>query len=135
MYIPKQYSEYSCITEYGYKNPALCRVNGVLTSYCCLCRQYIGNEYDTDFHKLIRREYCRPCADQVRVEQSRERQRNHRRSKKQMKKEHDTKVRLLEQQIRLLQQNKELTAQENKLLREMVATLRDDVDQLKNRKV
>ena len=126
MYIPKVYDPHISLTEYeGFKNPALCRENGVLTSYCCLCRGYIGNEYDTDYNSLIRREYCKSCADNVRMEQNRERQRKHRRGKKQMKKEY-------EQENGLLRQRNALDRQENGLLRRKILALEDDLNQLAN---
>ncbi len=126
MYTPKTYDPHISLTEYeDFKNPALCRENGVLTSYCCLCRQYIGNEYDTDYNSLIRREYCKPCADKVRMEQNRERQRKHRRGKRQMKKEY-------EQENGLLRQRNALDRQENTLLRRKIVALEDDLRQLSN---
>lgn len=47
-----------------FKNPALTRQNGVLTAYCCVCGEYIGNEYDTNFYALIRRKYCEKHAEE-----------------------------------------------------------------------
>lgn len=121
MYKPKQYPANGYEMNYDYKNPALVKVNGVLYSYCCLCRTYIGNENDTDWNSLIRAEYCPSCRAKVRTEQNAIRQKRHRRGKKQMKKEY-------EQQTGLLKE-------ENRLLRQMVVALRDDVEQLKRRKI
>ena len=45
-----------------YKNPALSRIDKVLTGHCIACGKYIGNEYDTNFYALIRRKYCPECA-------------------------------------------------------------------------
>lgn len=119
MYTPKSYDSHISLTEYeNFKNPALCRENGVLTSYCCLCHQYIGNEFDSDYNSLIRREYCDACKDQVQMEQNRNRQRKHRRGKKQMKKEYEQENGLLRQQ--------------NKLLRQKIVALEDDLHQLAN---
>lgn len=47
-----------------YTNPALSRVDGVLTAHCCRCGKYIGNEYDTSFYALIRRKYCKEHAQE-----------------------------------------------------------------------
>ena len=53
-----------CIERF--KNPALSRVNGILTAYCCVCGEYIGNEYDTSYYSLIRRKYCKDHAKEYR---------------------------------------------------------------------
>ena len=50
MYKPKTYPEHGYEIDYDFKNPALCKVNGVIHSYCCICKTYIGNEYDTDWN-------------------------------------------------------------------------------------
>lgn len=117
MYKPEQYDPSVVKINYEYNNPALCKINGVLTGYCVLCGQYLGNEHDTNWFSLIKREYCPTCRVKVRTEQNTLRQKKHRRSKKQLKKDY-------EQQTNLLKQ-------ENSLLREAVMALRDDVEQLK----
>lgn len=122
MYQPKTYPEEPCFhIGYGFKNPALCRVNGVLYSYCCLCKTYIGNEYDTNWYKLIKQEYCDSCRLKVQTEQNSNRQKKFRKKNKQEKK-------LLRNQNALLQD-------ENRLLREMVVVLRDDLEQLKQQQL
>lgn len=122
MYKPKVYPDNGCYEiNYEFKNPALCKVNGVIHSYCCICKTYIGNEYDTDWNRLIRREYCSSCRAKVQAEQNMLRQKKFRKKNKQEKK-------LLRNQNAILQE-------ENRLLREMVVALRDDVEQLKQRKV
>lgn len=86
MYQPKTYPEEPCFhIGYGFKNPALCRVNGVLYSYCCLCKTYIGNEYDTNWYKLIKQEYCDSCRLKVQTEQNSNRQKKFRKKNKQEK--------------------------------------------------
>lgn len=50
MYKPKTYPEHGYEIDYDFKNPALCKVNGVIHSYCCICKTYIGNEDDTDWN-------------------------------------------------------------------------------------
>lgn len=113
---PKQYPNgYSC-TEYGFKNPALCRENGVLTSYCCICHTYIGNEYDTNWYTLIKQEYCPACRKQIRLEQGADRQQRFRRNHREERK--------------LLTQQNHLLKEENQLLRKIVNAYRDDLDQL-----
>lgn len=117
---PKQYPTGSCYhVEYGYKNPSLCKVNGILTSYCCICHTYIGNEHDTNWFKLIKQEYCPACRDKVQLEQNADRQKKFRRNRKAERK--------------LEQQRTHLLKEENRLLREMVIALRDDLDQLKGK--
>lgn len=101
-----------------YKNPALCKINGVIHAYCCICKTYIGNEYDTDWNSLIRREYCSVCREKVRTEQNMLRQKKFRKKNKQEKK--------------LLRNQNAILKEENRLLREMVVALRDDVDKLKH---
>ncbi len=125
MYKPKQYPEEPCFwIDYDFKNPALRRINGVIYSYCCICDCEIGNEYESDWTSLIRKEYCDSCRDKVRLEQNKERQKKYRRSKKAMKKEFRHQENLLKQQTSILRD-------ENRLLREMIMTLRDDLEQLK----
>ena len=48
-----------------YKNPALSRVDGVLTAHCCICGKRLGDEYSESFYKLIRQKYCPDCAAKV----------------------------------------------------------------------
>ena len=48
-----------------YKNPALSRVDGVLTAHCCICGKRLGDEYTESFYKLIRQKYCPDCAAKV----------------------------------------------------------------------
>lgn len=108
--------------NHEYKNPALYRIDGVLTSSCVKCGTFIDDEYTTkDWFSFIRQEYCPSCREEVRREQNRSRQKRYRRSKKQLKKDY-------EQQTNLLKQ-------ENRLLREAVMALRDDVEQLKTERV
>lgn len=113
----KQYSADEYHVEYGYKNPALCKVNGVLTGYCCICRTYIGNEHDTSWYKLIKQEYCPACRKQIQLEQGAERQQKFRKNHREERK--------------LQNQQNQLLKEENRLLRQIVNTLRDDLDQLK----
>lgn len=117
---PKQYPTGSCYhVDFKYKNPALCKINGVLTSFCCICRTYIGDENDTNWFKLIKQEYCPACRDKIQLEQNADRQKKFRRTHKQERK--------------LQQQQNHLLKEENRLLREMVIALRDDLDQLKGK--
>ena len=51
-----------------YKNPALSRVDGVLTAHCCICGKRLGDEYSESFYKLIRQKYCPDCAAKVEKE-------------------------------------------------------------------
>lgn len=51
-----------------YKNPALSRVDGVLTAHCCICEKRLGDEYSESFYKLIRQKYCPDCAAKVEKE-------------------------------------------------------------------
>ena len=51
-----------------YKNPALSRVDGVLTAHCCICGKRLGDEYTESFYKLIRQKYCPDCAAKVEKE-------------------------------------------------------------------
>lgn len=51
-----------------YKNPALSRVDGVLTAHCCICGKWLGDEYSESFYKLIRQKYCPDCAAKVEKE-------------------------------------------------------------------
>jgi len=51
-----------------YKNPALSRVDGVLTAHCCICGKRLGDEYSESFYKLIRQKYCSDCAAKVEKE-------------------------------------------------------------------
>lgn len=51
-----------------YKNPALSRVDGVLTAHCCICGNRLGDEYSESFYKLIRQKYCPDCAAKVEKE-------------------------------------------------------------------
>lgn len=51
-----------------YKNPALSRVDGVLTAHCCICGKRLGDEFTESFYKLIRQKYCPKCAAQVEKE-------------------------------------------------------------------
>lgn len=51
-----------------YKNPALSRVDGVLTAHCCICGKRLGDEYTESFYKLIRQKYCPECAAKVEKE-------------------------------------------------------------------
>ena len=46
----------------GFRNPALSRVNGIITGHCIICGQYIGNEYDSNYYSLIKRKYCQTHA-------------------------------------------------------------------------
>ncbi|MCC8136229.1 MAG: hypothetical protein LIO40_06130 [Ruminococcus sp.] len=103
--------------NFDFENPALCREDGVLYSYCCICQKYLGNEYDTDWQSLIRRQYCDSCKQKVAAERNAIRQKNFRKRNRAEKK--------------LVKQQNNLLKQENKLLRQMVATLRDDVEKLK----
>lgn len=108
--------------NHEYKNPALYRIDGVLTSSCVKCGKHIDDEYTTkEWYKFIRQEYCENCREEIRREQNRSRQLRYRRSKRQLKKDY-------EQQTNLLKQ-------ENRLLREAVMALRDDVEQLKAERV
>ena len=108
--------------NHEYKNPALYRIDGVLTSSCVKCGKLIDDEYTTkDWYKFIRQEYCENCREEIRREQNRSRQLRYRRSKRQLKKDY-------EQQTNLLKQ-------ENRLLREVVMALRDDVEQLKTERL
>ncbi len=121
----KQYDECGLIIEYGFKNPALCKENGVLTAYCCICGKYIGSECDTKMKSLIRRQYCGACGEQVKQEQNSKRQQKYRKSKRAMKTAYENLVRQLEQRI-------DLQRSENRLLREMVVAQRDELDRYKN---
>lgn len=51
-----------------YKNPALSRVDGVLTAHCCICNAWLGDEYTESFFKLIRQKYCPKCAAKIEKE-------------------------------------------------------------------
>lgn len=72
-----------------YKNPALSRVDGVLTAHCCICGKRLGDEYTESFYKLIRQKYCPDCAAKVEKENGVYRQdkfkQNRRKSMKEMR--------------------------------------------------
>ena len=51
-----------------YKNPALSRVDGILTAHCCICGTRLGDEYSESFYKLIRQKYCPDCAAKIEKE-------------------------------------------------------------------
>lgn len=72
-----------------YKNPALSRVDGVLTAHCCICQARLGDEYSESFYKLIRQKYCPKCAARVEKENGVYRQdkfkQNRRKSMKEMR--------------------------------------------------
>ena len=104
----------------GYKNPALRRENGVLTSYCVDCGALIGTEHTMNWHSLIRKQYCRYCADTRRMECDRLRHQRHRQGIRSERKEMRT--------------HADLLRQENKLLRQMVVMLRNDVEQMKKQR-
>ena len=65
-----------------YKNPALSRVDGVLTAHCCICGQRLGDEYSESFYKLIRQKYCPKCAAIIDRENDAIRQENYRQKRK-----------------------------------------------------
>ena len=75
-----------------YKNPALRSVNGVLHSYCVRCGALIGTEYDTDWHSIISRQRCRPCADARRMECDAARHRRARRGIRAERREYQTQL-------------------------------------------
>lgn len=101
-------------TELKYKNPALLKVQGVLTSYCLVCRNYNGNEYDTGWYTLIRRKYCPECKVLVEKYQAAERQRTRRMGMKQLRQESVLKDEVIE------------------LLREQITIIREENAKLKN---
>lgn len=47
-----------------FKNRALTRVNGVITSNCILCGKRIGDEYSMNYYSLIRKKYCEKCLEE-----------------------------------------------------------------------
>ncbi len=114
---PEYYPDGEYHVKYGYKNPALRKINGVLTGYCCICQTYIGNEHDTNWYRLIKQEYCPACRKQIQLEQGAERQQKFRKNHREERK--------------LQNQQNQLLKEENRLLRQIVNTLRDDLDQLK----
>ena len=113
----KQYPDNGYEIDYDFNNPALCKVNGVIYSYCTQCGTYIGWETDTNWYKLIKQECCPSCREKIIREQTAIRQKNFRKRNREEK--------------RLVKQQNTLLKQENKLLREAVMALRDDVERLK----
>ena len=69
-----------------FKNPALTRNDGVLTAYCCVCGEYIGNEYDTNYYKLIRAKYCEKHAQESDFVKAKIRRRDYNNNKNQNRK-------------------------------------------------
>ena len=70
-----------------YKNPALSRVDGVLTAHCCICGKRLGDEFTESFYKLIRQKYCPKCAEKVEKDNGVFRQGNYKRNRKKTYKE------------------------------------------------
>lgn len=120
-YVPHKFIPSPSVSNFGFRNLALSRENGIIVSRCVVCGFKIGDELTMNWYSLIRREYCAECKKKVVELQNASRQRIYRNNKRKEKKE------LVHQNI--------LLKQENKLLREAVNALRDDVEQLKNRTI
>lgn len=71
----------------NFKNPALSRIKGVLTGYCIICGEYIGNEHDTDYYKLIRAKYCKRHSEEMDFVKAKIRRKNYNNKKNQNRKE------------------------------------------------
>ena len=104
----------------GYKNPALSRVNGVLTAHCCICQKWLGDEYSESFYKLIRQKYCNKCAAKVEQQNNIFGQGNFRKNRKRTFKEMRSFMDTYRKEIRIQQ--------------EVIAELQRELDDLKRRR-
>lgn len=84
-----------------FKNPALCRVKGILTGYCVVCGEYIGNENDTDYFKLIRAKYCKRHAQETDYIKAKIRRKDYNNKKNQNRKEERSATQKLIDQYRI----------------------------------
>ena len=105
----------------SFKNPALTRIDGVLTAYCCVCGEYIGNEYDTNYYKLIRAKYCERHAQESDFVKAKIRRRDYNNNKNQNRKVEMKAAHDLIDQYRI----------ETRIQKEYIAELQRQLDDLK----
>ena len=106
-----------------FKNPALTRMNGVLTAYCCVCGEYIGNEYDTNYYKLIRAKYCEKHAQESDFVKAKIRRRDYNNNKNQNRKAEKKAAYELINQLRI----------ETRMQKEYIAELQRELDDYRRR--
>lgn len=106
-----------------FKNPALTRIDGVLTAYCCVCGEYIGNEYDTNYYKLIRAKYCEKHAQESDFVKAKIRRRDYNKNKNQNRKAEKKAAQELITQLRI----------ETRMQKEYIAELQRELDDYKRR--
>lgn len=106
-----------------FKNPALTRNDGVLTAYCCVCGEYIGNEYDTNYYKLIRAKYCEKHAQESDFVKAKIRRRDYNNNKNQNRKAEKKAAYELINQLRI----------ETRMQKEYIVELQRELDDYKRR--
>lgn len=105
----------------NFKNPALRRVKGILTGYCVVCGEYIGNENDTDYFKLIRAKYCERHAQETDFVKAKIRRRDYNNKKNQIRKEERSATQKLIDQYRI----------ETREQKQYISALQREIDDLK----
>ena len=106
-----------------FKNPALTRNDGVLTAYCCVCGEYIGNEYDTNYYKLIRAKYCEKHAQESDFVKAKIRRRDYNNNKNQNRKAEKKAAYELINQLRI----------ETRMQKEYIAELQRELDDFRRK--
>ena len=106
-----------------FKNPALTRNDGVLTAYCCVCGEYIGNEYDRNYYKLIRAKYCEKHAQESDFVKAKIRRRDYNNNKNRNRKSEKQAAYELINQLRI----------ETRMQKEYIAELQRELDDYKRR--